>query len=122
MLTVYRIEQLNNRLRLHCGCAKNMEIDRFEIESTAQPLVIGWVDVLLCDQLVFRGPYNWFTRTGVGLLVRSYMSLTIDCQVCNGHEPWHDAATIQLNVNAWDVDGKKCDVQHRLTIAERERE
>lgn len=121
MLTVYRIEQLNNRLRLHCVSKyETIEIDRFEIESTAQPLVIGWVDVLLCDQLVFRGPYNWFTRTGVELFVRSYMSLTIDCQVCNDHTQWRNPATIQLN--AWDVDGKRCNIQHRLTIAERERE
>lgn len=96
MLTIYDISVQEHKIIFHGSGREGVIIDRFRIESETHAIKVGWIEVWICDYLLYKGPYPWFLGGGIGMAVPSYANFKIVCHVYDEDDKWFHGSHVRF--------------------------
>lgn len=80
MIIIHAIDREPYKIVFHASSTEVDVIDRFSLSSVIESISPGFVEVLMADQLMYKGLYRWFAEGSLDFALTPYMPFTIRCQ------------------------------------------
>jgi hypothetical protein len=98
MITIYEInvQSYEHKIVFEGLCDKAMLIDRMSVISPSHQINVGWVEIYVCDQLLYKGPYPWFKNGDMNFSMGVYMNFKIIFTVYDEIDKWFHGSHVRL--------------------------